>query len=69
MLKLTKEMQAEAADYKRRVAGLFMLVDGKNMKAKLSGKEFCVTRKIDGMMAYAVCRKGETRCAGRARPR
>ena len=47
MLKVTKEMQAEAADYKRRVAGLFMLVDGKNMKAKLSGKEFCVTRKIE----------------------
>ena len=59
MLKVTKELQAEAADYKRRVAGLFMLVDGKNMKTKLSGKEFCVTRKIDGMMAYAVCRKGE----------
>ena len=59
MLKVTKELQAEAADYKRRVAGMFMLVDGKNMKAKLSGKEFCVTRKIDGMMAYAVCRKGE----------
>ncbi len=64
MLKVTKEMQAEAADYKRRVAGLFMLVDGKNMKAKLSGKEFCVTRKIDGVMAYAVCRKGEAALIG-----
>ena len=64
MLKVTKEMQAEAADYKRRVAGLFMLVAGKNMKAKLSGKEFCVTRKIDGVMAYAVCRKGEAALIG-----
>jgi ATP-dependent DNA ligase len=60
-----KDVQAAAAEYKRRVAGTFMLVDGgKDIKAKLSGSDFCVTRKIDGVMAYAVVRDGEAMVSG-----
>jgi len=58
------EVQAAAAEYKRRVAGLFMLVDPKNLKERLSGSDYCVTRKIDGVMAYAVCRQGEVLMVG-----
>lgn len=64
MLEVTKELQAEAAEYKRRVAGTFVLVDGRNIPAKISGKEFCVTRKIDGVMAYAAFRGGEAALVG-----
>ena len=59
MLKVTPELQSAAMDYKRRVAGMFMLVEPKNLKAKLSGSDYCVTRKIDGVMAYAVFRDGD----------
>ncbi|MEI7948377.1 MAG: hypothetical protein WCJ02_16865, partial [bacterium] len=59
MLKVTTEFQSAAMDYKRRVAGMFMLVEPKNLKAKLSGADYCVTRKMDGVMAYAICRDGE----------
>ena len=59
-----KEVQKAAADYKRRVAGVFMLVDGKDVKAKLSGETFYVTRKLDGVMAYAVCRGGKVTMVG-----
>ena len=59
-----KEVQKSATDYKRRVAGVFMLVDGKDAKAKLSGETFYVTRKLDGVMAYAVCRDGKVMMAG-----
>jgi len=59
-----KDVQKAAMDYKRRVAGMFMLVDGKDIRAKLSGETFYVTRKIDGVMAYAVCRGGKVIMAG-----
>ena len=48
-----------AALYKRRVAGMFMLVSPDWMKSRLAGKDFCVTRKLDGMLAYASCADGE----------
>ena len=64
MLEVTKELQADAAEYKRRVAGLFMLVDGKSIRAKISGSEFCATRKIDGVMAYAAFRGGKAALVG-----
>ena len=65
MSDMPRDVQKAATDYKRRVAGLFSLVDGgREIRTKLSGDEFCVTRKIDGVMAYAVCRDGEVMMAG-----
>lgn len=64
MLEVTSEIQSAAMDYKRRIAGMFMLVEPKKYKERLMGSEFCVTRKIDGVMAYAVCRKGEAVLVG-----
>lgn len=60
-----KEVQRAATEYKRRVAGVFALVDGgKEIKAKLSGSDFCVTKKIDGVMAYAVVLGGKVMMSG-----
>ncbi len=48
-----------AALYKRRVAGMFMLVSPDKLSSKLAGKDYCVTRKLDGMLAYASCADGK----------
>ena len=66
MLETTKDMIRAAIDYKRRVAGTFMLVEPKNMRARLSGSDFAVTRKIDGVMAYCVYRDGDVAILGSA---
>ena len=66
MLEATKDMIRAAIDYKRRVAGTFMLVEPKNMRARLSGSDFAVTRKIDGVMAYCVYRDGDVAILGSA---
>lgn len=39
-----------AIDYKKNVAGKFMLVEGAKLKQRIDGERFCVTRKIDGHM-------------------
>lgn len=54
---VTKEMRDAAVEYKRRVAGAFMLLDGAKI-GKLIGTDFCVTRKIDGVMRYIVYANG-----------
>ena len=50
--------------YKRRVAGMFMLVSPDKLSSKLAGKDFCVTRKLDGMLAYASCDDGKVAIFG-----
>ncbi len=52
---LAESCSGAAARYKRRIAGSFVLVSPENMRQKLAGHDFCVTRKIDGMLAYAMC--------------
>ena len=42
-----KYIQA-AIDYKKNIAGKFMLVEGALLKQRLDGQRFAVTRKIDG---------------------
>ena len=42
-----KYIQA-AIDYKKNIAGKFMLVEGALLKQRLDGERFAVTRKIDG---------------------
>ena len=37
-----------AIDYKKNIAGKFMLVEGAKLKQRIDGERFCVTRKIDG---------------------
>ena len=44
-----KDIQT-AIDYKKYKAGKFMLVEGAKIKSRITGEEFCVTRKIDGHM-------------------
>ena len=58
MLEITKDMRDAAVEYKRRVAGAFILVDGAKLASKISGADICVTRKIDGVMRFIVYRNG-----------
>lgn len=51
-----------AKEYKRTVAGRFMLVEGAKLKDKISGEEFLVTKKMDGIMLVVFVRDGEV-CA------
>lgn len=44
-----KYIQA-AIDYKKNVAGKFVLVEGAKLKQRIDGQRFAVTRKIDGHM-------------------
>ncbi|MDE6239368.1 MAG: hypothetical protein K2M54_05195 [Muribaculaceae bacterium] len=45
-----KDISSLAQDYKRRVPGKFMLVDGSKLEEKVGGQEFLVTQKLDGVM-------------------
>ena len=42
------ESRQKAIDYKKNIAGKFMLVEGAKIKSRVDGTDFCVTRKIDG---------------------
>lgn len=42
------ESRRKAIDYKKNIAGKFMLVEGAKIKSRVDGTDFCVTRKIDG---------------------
>lgn len=59
---MNKEFSTIAKEYKRTVAGRFMLVEGKKLKEKISGEDFLVTRKMDGIMLVVFVRDGEV-CA------
>lgn len=48
-----------AKEYKRTVAGRFMLVEGANLKEKISGEDYLVTRKMDGIMLIVFVREGK----------
>ncbi len=51
-----------AKNYKRTVAGRFMLVEGAKIAEKISGENFCVTHKMDGIMQVLFWRNGKV-CA------
>lgn len=42
-----------AVDYKKTVAGRFMLVEAKDLKQRIGDSRMCVTRKIDGHLQIA----------------
>lgn len=46
-------------NYKRTYAGKFMLVDGDKIPDKISGSDFCATRKMDGVMTVLFLRDGK----------
>lgn len=53
-----------ASNYKRTVAGRFMLVDGDKLMEKVAGSDFCATRKLDGVMAVIFIDEGEVALYG-----
>ena len=48
-----------AIDYKKNVAGKFVLVEGAKLKQRIDGQRFAVTRKIDGHMQVVFWKNGE----------
>ena len=58
-MEITKELSQKAIDYKKNIAGKFMLVEGAKIKSRVAGNEFCVTRKIDGHMQVLFYKDGE----------
>lgn len=58
-MEITQDMRQKAINYKKNVAGKFMLVEGAKMKTRVSGEDFCVTRKIDGHMQCLFFDNGE----------
>lgn len=55
---MNKEFANIAKTYKRTVAGTYMLVDGAKMMEKISGEDFCITKKLDGAMTVLFYRNG-----------
>ena len=47
-MEITKTLSQKAIDYKKNIAGKFMLVEGSKLRSRVAGNDFCVTRKIDG---------------------
>lgn len=47
-------------DYKKNIAGKFVLTEGEHIKQRLGGDKFYVTRKIDGHLQVAFFENGET---------
>lgn len=58
-MEITQDMINKAINYKKTVAGKFMLVEGAKIKARISGDDFCVTRKIDGHLQILFYNDGE----------
>lgn len=58
------DISSLARDYKRRVPGKFMLVDGNKLEEKIGGTEFLATKKIDGVMQLVSYHDGEIRACG-----
>lgn len=47
---MNNEYSTIAKNYKRKIAGGFMLVDGAKLNEKIGGEDFLVTKKLDGEM-------------------
>lgn len=59
-MEITKDLSQKAIDYKKNIAGKFMLVEGAKLKARVAGTDFCVTRKIDGHLQVFFFKDGDT---------
>ena len=49
-----------ATDYKKNIAGKFVLVEGAGLKQRIGGEHFFVTRKIDGHLQIAFYDNGQS---------
>lgn len=58
-MEVTQDMINKAINYKKTVAGKFMLVEGAKIKSRMAGEDFCVTRKIDGHLQILFYNDGE----------
>lgn len=56
---MNTEFAKAAVSYKHKEAGAYMLVEGAKLNEKISGEDFCVTRKMDGIMQLLFCRDGK----------
>jgi hypothetical protein len=56
---LSKDLADKANIYKRKVAGAFVLVEGSKIHEKITGTDFCVTKKLDGMMHLVFLRESK----------
>ena len=56
---MTQKYKQTAIDYKKNVAGKFMLVEGAKLRQRVEGERLCVTRKIDGHMQCVCYDNGE----------
>ena len=63
-MKSFQELSERAIRYKKRVAGCFMLVQPEQLSDKLSGENYAVTRKIDGVMQLLFFDRGQAVMAG-----
>ena len=52
-----KYIQA-AIDYKKNIAGKFVLVEGAKLKQRVEGERICVTKKIDGHLQVVFWQDG-----------
>ena len=58
-MEITKTLSQKAIDYKKNIAGKFMLVEGAKIKSRIAGTDFSVTRKIDGHLQILFYHDGE----------
>ena len=58
------ELAQKAINYKKRIAGNYMLIEPDNMKFRLHGENYAVTRKIDGLMQLVSFENGKAFMAG-----
>jgi hypothetical protein len=56
---MDKKYIQTAIDYKKNIAGKFVLVEGAKLKQRVDGKRICVTRKIDGHMQVVFWQEGK----------
>ena len=56
---MIQKYKQTAIDYKKNVAGKFMLVEGAKLRQRVEGERLCVTRKIDGHMQCVCYDNGE----------
>jgi hypothetical protein len=58
-METTQNMRQKAIDYKKNIAGRFMLVEGASVKSRIAGEDFCVTRKVDGHLTVLFYESGK----------
>lgn len=61
---MNNDYSAIAKNYKRKIAGGFMLVDGAKLNEKIGGEDFLVTKKLDGEMQILFYEKGKVQALG-----